>query len=256
VALPGPGALAVAAWSGRWDRYLAARIDRQELKRVAPHANDVNIDLFAPVEVGGPVLLSNYNEFKLINPPDDGAARPLHLDLTLRVGRTITGRVVGPDGRPATGVRILGGTSHEFDETSSDQAGAFSIRALDPQRKRPLNLLDAGRKLGYYGEIPGDQPGPLVIRLRPCGSASGRIVDEDGQPLKDRAVVIHRQGCIGAGDYSARTDAAGRFRVEGLVPGQTYVADEPNGRRPFHDGFTVGPGEAKDLGDAKVKPSE
>ena len=76
VALPGPGALAVAAWGGRWDRYLAARIDRQELKRVAPQTPDSNRDTFAPVEVGGPLLLSNYNELKLMNPPDGGGPAP------------------------------------------------------------------------------------------------------------------------------------------------------------------------------------
>ena len=80
------------------------------------------------------------------------------------------------------GVRILGGTSHLFDEITSDQAGEFPIRALDPERKRPLSILDASRKLGYYAEIRGDQPGPLMIRLQPCGSAFGRIVDEDGGP--------------------------------------------------------------------------
>jgi protocatechuate 3,4-dioxygenase beta subunit len=93
-----------------------------------------------------------------------------------------------------------------------------------------------------------------MIRLQPCGSAFGRIVDEDGRPLKDHALVIHRMGYQGAGDYSARTDAAGRFRVEGLVPGQSYVPDDPSGRRSLYREFTVAPGEAKDLGEARVQP--
>ncbi len=197
VVLPGPGALAVAAWGGRWDRFLAARIDRQELKRVAPNAPTSNLDMFAPVDVGGPLMLSNYNELKLIGPPE-GAVQPIRQDIALRVGRTIAARVVGPDGKPMAGVRILGGTSHQFDETSSNSAGEFSISALDPEKKRALNLVDAGKKLGMHTEIRGDQPGPLTVRLQPCGSAFGRLVDENGQPSKDKPIVFHRSGYIGA----------------------------------------------------------
>jgi hypothetical protein len=79
-------------------------------------------------------------------------------------------------------------------------------------------------------------------------------VDEHGQPLKDRPLVFHRKGYLGAGDYSARTNAAGSFRVEGLVPGQPYEAEDSRGRRSLYKGFTVGPGEAKDLGDARIRP--
>ncbi len=253
VVLPGPGALAVGAWGGRWDRFLAARIDRAELKRVAPHAPTSNLDMFAPVEVGGPLMLSNYNELKLIGPPE-GAVQPIRQDIALRVGRTIAARVVGPDGKPMAGVRILGGTSHQFDETTSNSAGEFSINALDPEKKRPLNLFDAGKRLGLYTEIPGDQPGPLTIRLLPCGAAVGRIVDENGQPSRNQPIVIHRLGYIGTGSYAARTDATGAFRVEGLVPGQPYQADRPMGRRSLYDRFTVASGEAKDLGEARNQP--
>jgi beta-lactamase regulating signal transducer with metallopeptidase domain len=254
VALPGPGLLAASAWGGRWDRYLAARIDRQELKRVAPQAPVSNIDMFAPVAAGGPLLLSNYNELKLIDPPD-GAAQPLRQDITLRVGRSITCRVVAPDGTLLAGVRALGGTSHQFDEIVSDRDGAFMIAALEPASKRPLNLFDSARKLGLYTEVRGDQPGPLTIRLQPCGAAFGRIVDLNGQPRKNRAIVIHRDRYAGIGDYVARSDDRGVFRVDGLVPGQLYQPRDPSrpdAPVPFKN-FTVGPGEAKDLGDARIE---
>jgi hypothetical protein len=254
VALPGPGLLAASAWGGRWDRYLAARIDRQELKRVAPQAPVSNIDMFAPVAVGGPLLLSNYNELKLIDPPD-GAAQPLRQDITLRVGRSITCRVVAPDGTLLAGVRALGGTSHQFDEIVSDRDGAFMIAALEPASKRPLNLFDSARKLGLYTEVRGDQPGPLTIRLQPCGAAFGRFVDLNGQPRKNHAIVIHRDRYAGIGDYAARSDDRGVFRVDELVPGQLYQPRDPS--RPDapvpYKNFTVGPGEAKDLGDARIE---
>jgi hypothetical protein len=100
--------------------------------------------------------------------------------------------------------------------------------------------------------MKGDEPGPLVIRLQSCGYAFGRILDAEGRPVKDHALVIHRLGYLGVGDYSARTNAAGEFRVEGLVPGQPYMPDDSNGQRRLYEGFTVGPGEAKDLGEARI----
>ena len=253
VALPGPGTLAVAAWEGRWDRYLAARIDRQELKRIAPAAPDSSLDQFAPVEVGGPLSLSNYNELKLIS-PTASSGQPIQQDIALRVGRTVKGHVVGPDGKTRAGVRILGGLSHQFDEIKSNSAGEFSIKALDPEKKRPLNFLDADRKLGFYTEIRGDQSGPLTVLLQTCGAASGRIVDDNGQPLRNHAVVIHRVGYIGADDQASRTDDEGRFRFEGLVPGQPYQVDNPGGQRSLHESFKVSPGETRDLGDARIQP--
>ncbi len=252
VVLPGPGALAVAAWDGRWNRYLTARINLQELRRIAPHAPVSNIDTFAPVEVGGPLLLNNYNELKLISPLD-GAAQPMNQDIVLRVGRSITGRVEGPDGKPVAGVRIFGGTSHQFEESSSNKHGGFSITALEPTGKRRLNLFDAARKLGFSTEIRGDQSEPLTIRLQPCGAAFGRILDTAGQPVKNHGLVIHRYMYIGGDGYSARTDERGVFRVDGLVPGQPYQPSDlkyPNSSEPF---FTVGPGETKDLGDARIE---
>src|SRR5258706_224906 len=67
-------------------------------------------------------------------------------------------------------------------------------------------------------EFRGDAPEPVTVKLEPCGSASGRIVDGDGQPL-----VGFKFGLGGwGGSQHATTDKDGRFRVEGLIPGMSH----------------------------------
>ncbi len=253
--LPGPGLLAAAAWGGQHDRYRLARIDRDELKRIAPNAPAANINIMAPVAPGGPLLISNFNEIRLIRPGDNEAG-PIRQDITLRVGRTIAARVIGPNGKPIAGARILGATSHAFDMVSANAAGEFRIVALDPDRKRNLNISEPTGKLGLFTAIAGDVAGPLTIHLQPTGSATGRIVDEAGQPYRNRPIVFQREGYSGPGDLATRTDDQGVFQIKGLVPGQPYRPGAPSGTGPGprFDVVKVAPGEEKDLGLARVQP--
>jgi hypothetical protein len=103
-------------------------------------------------------------------------------------------------------------------------------------------------------ELPAEKNGPLVVKLQPCGSISGRIVDEDGQP------VAGRYAGLGPGkdpydpvQHVFTTDKEGRFRVEGLVPGLGYWLFQTRFRARWLDAplTVVEPGKNKDLGDIK-----
>jgi hypothetical protein len=94
----------------------------------------------------------------------------------------------------------------------------------------------------------------LKVQLQPCGSATGRLVDKDGQPLSGVALNVYRFALIGPGGAEAKTDKDGRFRIEGLAPGQKYWLSLVN--RPqvgVRATFAVKPGEKKDLGDVTVE---
>jgi hypothetical protein len=106
----------------------------------------------------------------------------------------------------------------------------------------------------YLKDLRGEAPGPLVVKLQPCGSASGRVVDQNGQP-----VAGLRLGVFGELSHTSiitgrpvTTDKEGRFRVEGLVPGRNYSVSEPGGLPRVHARAVVGPGEHKDLGEIKM----
>ncbi len=58
-----------------------------------------------------------------------------------------------------------------------------------------------------------------------------------------------------------KTDAEGRFRIEGLVPGQSYTGNavgeeaEKRGFGVVIDRVVLKPGEIRDLGDLRARPA-
>ena len=51
-----------------------------------------------------------------------------------------------------------------------------------------LFFVDKERKLGAFLALKGEVKEPLTVKLEPCGSVSGRVLDQDGEPVADKAV--------------------------------------------------------------------
>ena len=87
-------------------------------------------------------------------------------------------------------------------------------------------------------DLRNEKEKKLTIKLQPCGSASGRILSPDGQPVAGLRCFLYRHEGRGiknepeGGVQSILTDKDGRFRVEGLVPGQVYRVTNHSARRP------------------------
>jgi hypothetical protein len=116
--------------------------------------------------------------------------------------------------------------------------------------------------------LRGDEKEPPVVRLKPAGSAIGRILDRDGQPLAGADIEISGLDQITSEFYRQlrlrqqpiRTDKEGRFRVEGIVPQVKFTVNITKGRTYFVGEPRIGvkqvkPGETLDLGDVRVKPA-
>src|SRR5206468_2596973 len=105
----------------------------------------------------------------------------------------------------------------------------------------------------------GDQREPLTIKLQPCGSATGRVVDANGKPIADLFLDLYQtqavDGRVAAllpnrmveATKADKTDRDGRFRANGLVPGVRYHL-----RGAAFSVFEVESGKVKELGQAKA----
>jgi RNA polymerase sigma factor (sigma-70 family) len=257
VVLPGPGFLGVVA-SPRED-YAAADIMNQEwadfLRQQQPLLSPYNrsdLDPCISVPLGGPGQLGDlpikkYHALALINPSEEAQSRVL--DLPLRAGQTLQGTVLGPDGEPLPGVQVVGLTA--LRDCESLEGASFTVTGLNPQGSRTLFFQHRGKKLGKVVAIRGDTVQPLTVKLNPCGTVTGRLVDERGNAMP--GVRLHLGEDDGAGYAMARTDPLGRFRME-LFPEQKYCWTYPHGLRTPQGAVQVESGQSKDLGEL-VLPS-
>jgi RNA polymerase sigma factor (sigma-70 family) len=244
--LPGPGVVCVAA-SPR-NSYAVAVVEDRELAELfhdgADHGGGRR--LLAAVGAKGHVPLSvdKYNALALIR-PDEGAAS-VALDLTLSPARTLRGTVAGPNGEPLTGVEVVGLTALPGEEVLD--TASFTVTGLSPRRGRVLFFRHGGKALGKVLTVRGDEAGPLAVRLDPCGSVVGRLVDAHGTPTPGAMLYFDcGENVLGV---LAKTDRAGRFRVA-LLPGQSYSLTPYSARRLSRDvgAVAVESGRSRDLGD-------
>jgi RNA polymerase sigma factor (sigma-70 family) len=191
--------------------------------------------------------------------PTDAA---LDVNVVLRRGTTVNGRVVGPEGQPIQDAWMI---SRVFLEPSpapwlywrarhhgSVKSGRFEIHGLDPNAEVPVYFLDPHHKLGATVDFSGKSAarGPVTVRLQPCGTANARLVDASGKPLatyrgSGLIAMVVTPGPYPIGQEKSETqlaadvatlsgvdpinyadgpfsDALGRIVFPALVPGATY----------------------------------
>jgi RNA polymerase sigma factor (sigma-70 family) len=248
VGLPGRGLLAAKA--GEEGRYvMASGADRIKGAERGHHFRTDPFICAAPL----------FNTLVEINPAR--GAETFTCDVALDPGKTVTGTLLDPDGKPLEGVSVDGSWGLSLHLRNLPTA-RFEVPAIDPNHPRPLFFRHRGRKLGAAVLFRGDEPMPVTVRLQRCATLSGRIVDEDGQPRSG----VHVTGNIHGGQLNLQegwygflggtTDKDGRFRIEGVIPGvkvglSTQKGASITGR--VVEEVLPRAGEVLDLGDLKVK---
>ena len=176
-------------------------------------------------------------------------------DVELEPARALQGRVLGPDDQPLAGATVfgLGGDGASRYRPEILKGAEFTVRGINPRESRWLVFYHGDKNSGFFmKELRGDASGPLTVKLQPCGSASGRIVYPDGQPVAGLHLEFQAKGTSG-GLQEAATDKEGRFRAEGLVPGLEYDI-VPRQYQPLPLAkVSVEPGQQKDLGEIKAQ---
>ena len=142
---------------------------------------------------------------------------------------SISGSIVGPDGKPAPGVNVWltsGSRRNATNEqarwqTKSDAKGEFVFKGVEDGRYWVTafkeNLTSRTRvQLGSTFQIaPGREPKSVNLKLQPAVSVTAKVVSqEDGKPIPDAVVRLGP----GDGQFDFDTNAKGEAVIRGLTP--------------------------------------
>ena len=171
---------------------------------------------------------------------------PIVVDLQPAVDVPVRGRVIDADGKPIAGARVRHGL------VVTNQSTEFPYgaeRKTDAEGRFELKWCRVGERLFVYADKKGiggvesasfllEKSAPLQLPdlqiPRPNQTMEGTVHNDRGEPMAG-VVVKATEGFFGApgpdSDKQARTDSKGHFRLEGLLPGKTYVTAEAPGQR-------------------------
>jgi hypothetical protein len=163
-------------------------------------------------------------------------------DVAVPVGTAaIAGKVTAADtGRPVKRARVVVAGGGRPRAATTDEQGRFRVTAL-PAGSYNVIATKTGFVDGAFGQrravrtgtpvelTDGQQRGDVDLKLMRGGVVTGRILDEDGEPLARAMVTVLRQQYVrgekqlttAGGDQS---DDRGQFRVFGLPPGDYFVS--------------------------------
>jgi hypothetical protein len=159
--------------------------------------------------------------------PREAPAHPLRLDLVLKAGACLTGRVVDADGAPVPRAWVSGDGAGRM-QGFTDAHGRY-VLGIPASGVYALHTSVGGRGTGALKDLrllaDEDAQAPDLVLHGP-GTLEGTAVYPDGTPAA--GVDLHAwsesgdEGAPGITFGSARSDKGGRFRFAGLRRG-TYV---------------------------------
>jgi hypothetical protein len=279
IAIPGPGAVLVT--TPGWANYRAAHVDPKAF--FAPGRSEwTNQELISAYGTEDTLIVGksmdwvdqhDYAAIVLVNPPVD--SKPLALSATVFRDRPRIVTILDPDGTPVVGVHTRGLTAFPSDTERPLRAATVPITKLRATRSRRITLVKADRKLIGFLLARGDGEAPYTVRLQPWATLTGRIVDENGNPLagqKGLGGVNGPAALLGTNNRleiathdnpevgwipDLASDSGGRFRIEQLVPGLSYTCEMYHGAGQYagiaFENLVLKPGETRDLGDIRSK---
>ena len=218
--------------------------------RTATTAGDGSFDLPPSADGKDPTARSSARQV-IVEAPGHGLTggsvrRNVLSDVRLKPATELRVQVLGPDGKPAAGLRVAPRTlvgrgtpgkpfswfvnvPDSLQERLARQTGAdgmLVLPGLPQEATATLEVLGDDRyaMLNHKDQVPLDaapvtQAKPL--KLRPGASVGGRIAYGDGgKPVAGAVVHAQAAGRDTSGWGAATSDADGSYRITGLDPGQ------------------------------------
>ena len=215
-------------------------------------------------------------------------AKTHDLSATLKPAVTVKGKVVGTDGKPVAEALMVSRLNisplspfwRGFPIMVRD--GRFELHGCDPDKTYPVSFIDTKSDTGATVELSGKMAGEEVtVRLTPCGTATTRLLDEDGKPIAKAQAWLEMVVTPGAAVYDfkklyekgemaadsdfvanidrpnprnlptdSQTDADGKIAFHRLIPGATYrIVDIGDKDNMIKAEFKVESGKTIKLGD-------
>jgi len=173
-------------------------------------------------------------------------AHTVEVELRLYRGLFIRGEVLRPDGERTESARVMGVCRDSgVWAMSQAQDGLFSLGPLTPGSY----VLTASRKgLGGPGSDPvtaraGDVD--IVLQLWAMGSIQGKLVDaSSGEPVLGQARLSLRVGSRKTWISAVGAESDGRFRFDGLSPGDYDVSGTSGNLVGRVQNVVVGPSQS------------
>jgi hypothetical protein len=167
------------------------------------------------------------------------------IDAALRTGATVSGHVLGADGRPLKNASVLVDAAPGFgfpEQALTDSAGSYVVRGVWPGPNTVRVRPPAGS--GLVGQYAGGTETVVGARVVPVGDGAamdggdvrlaagrmirGRVTDADGSPLASVRVSAARPGASFARLTDTYTAADGTYALGALAPGEYVVAFQPS----------------------------
>lgn len=162
---------------------------------------------------------------------------------------SVRGQVTSITGEPLrkaeVTIRSTGRSAYAMMATT-DASGAFAFENLAPSKyvvSAQRNGFVSQQALGRAGSAPniqaltvdaGQNLTGVTIKLTPHSIITGKVVDEDGDPMYGASVsVLEERYFRGRRTLSPRSNAMvndlGEYRIAGLSPGKYYLSASPRG---------------------------
>jgi 5-hydroxyisourate hydrolase-like protein (transthyretin family) len=183
-------------------------------------------------------------------------------DIILERASALSVKIVDAADKPVKGAWVTGISPQDWHWPEQITKDTFNAYHLEPGKSRLLAAWDPATNRYGTLRLKGDEKNSAVIKLRPCGTVTGRLVDENGRPVagariefyhKERtAQEVHSQA------YKARpieTDGDGKFTIE-VIPDIKFSLFFKRGKKTYqpekkeYEG--VAAGKSSDLGNVKI----
>ncbi len=262
--IPGPGAIFIRAVND--SLYQPAYVDPKAFfstDEFDPMLKD-GIESFGNIdEVStsmGQMPQNNFSAIELVNPLAD--AKRLEFRVKLKSSKPRVVSLLDAQHKPVVGVNSHGMTSLARNPEPPMRSATFPLKGLHPIRGRRITFFEEERSLVGFLLARADAETDYTIAMKTWSSVTGCVVDEHGKGCKVLlvppafSVQSHWDSQVGLFN-DVKTDIDGRFRIDRLVPGQSYTAlIRRNGATDFigraFESLVLESGENRNLGTIRI----